>query len=197
MQGKYEWMTDVSEQIKRNEAKDAKTIKMLGYTCTLGIAVAVIGVMVFSCTEAVVRTAENQERYYSQPVQFTAEQEEYRDFFRRHGSPVPEQMAVAVTATKRPALMAAIAVKESNGTPTAIGDNGDSKGAFQVQEKHWGPVSDSPVQQALQAERILEALVESRGNLRRGLTHYNGGTQPPRVSYQYADGVVRLAQEVR
>lgn len=152
MNGKYEWMTDCSEQIRKNEAEDAKTMKMLGYTCTLAVVVLAMGVLMHSCTEAVVRTAENQERYYSQPLQLTPEQQGYAVFFKKHGSPAPEQMAMAVTATKRPALMAAIAVKESNADPQAVGDSGDSKGAFQVQEKHWGPVSDSPVQQALQAE---------------------------------------------
>jgi len=99
--------------------------------------------------------------------------------------------------------MAAIAVAESNGDPAAVGDGGESLGAFQVQEKHWmkafGPVPVSPVQQALQAEKILDELVAShaRGNLRRGLAHYNGGVKPPRISFDRADRVMKLAKEVR
>jgi len=90
--------------------------------------------------------------------------------------------------------MAAIAVAESNGDPAAVGDGGESLGAFQVQPRHWGPVSESPIQQALQAEKILEELVQaSRGRLRQGLAKYNGGTNPPPVSDRYAVKVMKLA----
>jgi len=90
--------------------------------------------------------------------------------------------------------MAAIAVAESNGDPAAVGDGGESLGAFQVQPKHHGPVSASPVQQALQAEKILEELVQaSRGRLRQGLAKYNGGSNPSAVSDRYAVKVMRLA----
>jgi len=115
-------------------------------------------------------------------TQLTYEQEQFKSFFQRHGSPAPDQMAVAVTATKRPALMAAIAVVESNGDPKAVGDRGTSKGAWQVQAKHWGEVPTDPVSQALQAERILEELLSSRRSLRSGLARYNGGGKPPRIS---------------
>jgi hypothetical protein len=172
----------------------------ISYLTTFASAAAlvlVIGVMAVSCVDSAVKIAEIQERHYSAPL--TTSQEAYRDFFKRHGSPAPEQMAVAVTSTKRPALMAAIAVKESNGDPSAVGDSGSSRGAFQVQAKHWGKVSSDPVQQALQAERILEELVasSSRGGLRRGLAKYNGGTEPPRVSFRYADGVMALKRQVQ
>jgi len=133
--------------------------------------------------------------------QLTVQQQGFSEFFKRHGSPAPEQMAVAVTRTKRPALMAAIAVVESNGKPEAVGDRGKSKGAFQVQERHWGKVPSDAVGQALQAERILEELLSSARHLRRGntrvrvaLARYNGGDRPPRISYKYADKVMRLTQ---
>lgn len=115
-------------------------------------------------------------------------------FFKAHNSPVPSVMSVAVLQTKNPNLMAAVAVKESNGTPWAVGDGGSSKGAFQVQSKHWGKVPDSAVHQALQAERILEELVASspRRKLRRGLAKYNGGIRPARVSYKYADDILKM-----
>jgi len=197
--GKYQWMQDCAEEIDRQRATDETVMKMAGYICSFAVLIMAVGVLVFGCADAVVKTAENQERYYSRPFQLTQEQHGYAEFFRRHGSPSPEQMAVAVTATKRPALMSAIAVVESNGDPAAVGDAGDSKGAFQVQEKHWGEVSESPVQQALQAERILEGLLKERERLRcksdrirASLAAYNGGQRPPRVSYKYADRVMKL-----
>ena len=113
-------------------------------------------------------------------------------YFKAWNSPVPEVMAHSVMQTKRPALMAAIAVKESNATPWAVGDSGRSKGAFQVQEQHWGVVPINPVEQALQAEKILEDLMRDgrRGKLRQILARYNGGGKPPKVSYRYADAVI-------
>lgn len=117
--------------------------------------------------------------------------------FKHHKSPVPNVMANAVLGTAYPYLLTGIAVKESNGTPWAIGDSGKSKGAFQVQEKHWGSVPIEASEQAKQAAAILEALFESRGSLRcrptlrRTLAQYNGGTRPPKISYRYADAVMR------
>ena len=177
------------------ELKQERSLRTMVRVSVAGaVAVALTGLLMFQCTEAVVKSAENQERYYSAPVQFTAEQEEYRSFFARHGSPQPEAMAMAVTATKNPPLMAALAVVESNADPSAVGDGGESLGAFQVQPKYHGAVSASPVQQALQAERILEEIVQaSRGRLRQGLARYNGGSNPPPVSDRYAVKVLRLA----
>ena len=119
-------------------------------------------------------------------------------YFKAWNSPVPEVMAHSVMQTKRPALMAAMAVKESNATPWAVGDSGRSKGAFQVQERYWGVVPINPTEQALQAERILEDIIRDnrRGDLRQCLAQYNGGTRPPKVSYRYADYVIKLRKEV-
>ena len=119
-------------------------------------------------------------------------------FFTFHGSPTPSIMASAVLQTKNPNLMAAIAVRESNGTPWAVGDGGKSKGAFQVQEKYWGKVSPNVLDQAIQAEKILEELSASnaRGSLRYNLAKYNGGNNPPRVSFKYADRVIRLTKQI-
>jgi len=89
--------------------------------------------------------------------------EGYYYFYKHHGSPVPWVMAHAVEVVKpvnRPRI-AGVSIAESHGTPWAVGDNGESRGAFQVQEKHWGKVPISAVDQALQAERILEELVAS------------------------------------
>lgn len=134
------------------------------------------------------------------PAPLTAEQQRYAAFFAKHGSPAPEDMAVAVTQAKpknRPVL-AAVAVQESNGTPWAVGDNGESHGSMQVQPKHWGKVPADPVGQILQAERILDELVASapRRSLRCGLARYNGGTTPGQRAYRYASRVLKLAQTI-
>jgi hypothetical protein len=99
-------------------------------------------------------------------------------FFASKGSPDPQRMATAVLGTKRPRLMAAIAVRESGANPKAVGDGGKSRGSFQVQARHWGRVSKDPVEQALQSERILEELLaDNKGNLKKALNAYNGDTR--------------------
>lgn len=94
--------------------------------------------------------------------------------FDATGSKYPAVMAVAALATKRPGIITGIAVKESNGTPYAVGDGGKSKGAWQVQE-HWGKVPATAVAQALQADKILDELVaaEQRGgtSMEKGARH--------------------------
>lgn len=118
--------------------------------------------------------------------------------FAKRGSSHPIEMGIAVCKTKNPRLMTAVALKESDGDPTAVGDSGLSKGAFQVQEKHWGSVPDTATEQALQAEKILDELVASspRRNLRSGLAKYNGGVKPPKSSYRYADDILKIKNEV-
>lgn len=117
--------------------------------------------------------------------------------FKKHGSTHPEEMAVAVTKTKNPKLMAAIAIKESNGRPRAVGDSGASKGAFQVQEKHWSKVPTTATEQALQAEKILEELVaSSRGRLRSGLEKYNTGRVGTKAGKRYAADVLKIKRRL-
>ena len=121
----------------------------------------------------------------------------YEKVFKQNGSTQPQVMAKAVLATKKPKLMTAIAIKESNGNPNAIGDGGASKGAFQVQAKHWGAVSNDPIKQAIQSEAILdELLIASRGRLRCALAKYNGGSKPPKSAYKYADDIIRKAKSI-
>lgn len=167
-----------------------------------GVVVAV-SALTYGCQDSTYKTAMIQ---HSQAMaatpQLTSEQEEYRKFFAKHGSPAPAEMAKAVTAVKpqnRPVL-AAVAIKESGGDPKAVGDGGDSRGAWQIQPQHWGKVNSDPVKQALHAERILEELAASnaRGSLlcRKTLARYNGGHSYPRVSLRYADRVIALAKQV-
>lgn len=60
---------------------------------------------------------------------------------------------------------------ESNLNPLAIGDNGASKGAFQVQKKYWGAVPKCLYLQAKQSENILHSL---KGSFEEKIQQYNG-----------------------
>ena len=144
--------------------------------------------------------------FYKKPVEVPLSLSDYDKIyivFSLTGSPVPNVMTSAVLDTPYPYLLTGIAVKESNGTPWAVGDKGQSKGAFQVQEKHWGKVPVDVSEQAKQATAVLEALVESRGSLRcrttlrRALAKYNGGTRPPKISYRYADYIIRMKESIK
>lgn len=134
----------------------------------------------------------------------TGSEKSLASWFAGKGSPKPLEMAIAVSKTKDPALFAALAIAESTGNPSATGDGGRSKGAFQVQEKHWGPVPETATEQALQAEKILEDLLQDsslrddrRGSLRYALARYNGGGRPPGISYRRADRVINIAKGLR
>jgi hypothetical protein len=190
-------LSDWSDEQKK---QDLSILRPLG--AFAGLVVVAIA-FVHGCTEGMDKTATIRQREVLAAIPpLTSEQEEYRKFFAKHGSPTPVEMAKAITAVKpqnRPVL-AAVAVVDSSGDPRAIGDGGDSIGAWQIQPKHWGLVSSDPAKQALKAEAILEALVESRGRLRHdsrrlraSLAAYNGGNNPPRTSYCYADRVIKLA----
>ena len=102
-------------------------------------------------------------------------------YFTKHKVDHPAMLATAVMETKRPKLMAAMAVKESPRQKT--GDGGQSKGYFQVKPAHWSHllhenrVSKDAVTQALDSQRVLDALIaENGGSLKRGLNAYGGST---------------------
>lgn len=115
------------------------------------------------------------------------------DYFTKAGNKHPEQMANAVMATGRPRLLAAVAVAGEKNTPYTVRKGGYKKrhaGAWQVNSKYWGPVPNDPVGQALQAERILEELTESKP-IRTALSIYGGDS-----SSRYANRVLKELQEV-
>ena len=128
----------------------------------------------------------------------TNEQVKYACIFAMKGSTHPVEMACAVTKTKNPPLMAALAIRESNARPQINGDGGNSHGAFQIQPKHWGSVPNTATEQALKAEKILDELTrdDRRRSLRSALARYNGGTNPPPISYRRADRIIRLAKSI-
>lgn len=98
-------------------------------------------------------------------------------YFQKKGSKKPVEMAQAVLKTKKPRLMAAIAVVETNGNPE-VRRSGYKKrhhGAFQVNPKYWGPVSHDALSQALQAEDALDTFKKtSKGKLTVALNYYGG-----------------------
>jgi hypothetical protein len=96
-------------------------------------------------------------------------------YFKNNGSKTPEEMAYAVLQTKSPKLLAAMAVVESDGNHT-VRNTGYKKrhhGAFQVNPRHWGKVHANPVDQAKQAERILEDLT-NKHPIKTALSVYGG-----------------------
>lgn len=158
--------------------------------------ILLLGALIAFALYMLVRTIvqeENNKRTYK--AHYSQQEQHYIQVFRKYGSPEPEVMACAVTKTKNPKLMAAIAIVESNGNHRAVGDSGFSKGAFQVQARHWGEVPSTATEQAQQAERILDELVAAspRRSLRSGLAKYNGKGQQAK---RYADKVLRLRERV-
>jgi hypothetical protein len=98
-------------------------------------------------------------------------------YFQKIGSKKPDKMAVAVCATKKPRLMAAMAKIETHGNPDAryTGYKKRHHGAWQVNPRDWGTVSHDALEQALQAEDALDKFTKgSKGNVRVALNKYGG-----------------------
>ena len=75
---------------------------------------------------------------------------------------------------QRPSLTIAQGIVESELNPKAVG-KANEKGAWQVQEKHWGKVSPCILQQAKQHEQIMNYLIaENEGNVSKAIMRYNG-----------------------
>lgn len=99
------------------------------------------------------------------------------EYYRKSGSRSPKEMASAVLITKRPRLMAAMSVVESDGNYTVrnTGYKRRHSGAWQVNPYFWGEVPDDPKEQALQAQKILDTyLKKSKGDMTTALNKYGG-----------------------
>lgn len=94
---------------------------------------------------------------------------------------------------ERPHITIAQGYIESGMNVYAVGSRKE-KGAWQVQEKHWGKVPGDLKGQAEQSERILnELLKSSSGDICVALARYNGrGTQ----ALQYVRKVRKMAFEI-
>lgn len=114
-------------------------------------------------------------------------------FAADHGVVNPAALVAAVRHSRMANLLISIAIEESRGDPVAVGSAGE-QGAWQVKASDWGAVPKDIFGQAGQAERILRVLlIDSKGNKKKALARYNGGTTPPGKSYRYAERVLKRA----
>jgi hypothetical protein len=140
------------------------------------IAVFSVGILCTLLALMVVRSCHNV------PIPLrdcTACHNKFTSYFQGKGSKNPEVMANAILKTRSPRLMASIASVESGGNPTIrrAGYKNRHDGAFQVNPRYHGAVSHNAVEQALQAERILEELTGEKNNIRLALNAYGGDTK--------------------
>jgi len=148
------------------------------YTKWWHIAIVFITIISGYCIAA--KSDKPEEAQKPHIVYYRSYLDNHRDFtlyFLKSGSKTPQQMAEAVLHTKSPRLLAAMATKETNGNH-AVRNTGYKKrhhGAWQVNPKYWGKVSNSPVEQAKQAETILEDLAKvSNNDINSILAKYGG-----------------------
>jgi hypothetical protein len=92
----------------------------------------------------------------------------------------------------RPELVAALIRVESAYVPTAVSPTNDH-GLMQL---HGDPVYDIARNVALGCLELSTWRSTYGGGEREMLAHYNGGCDPPPVSWSYADRVLALAQEL-
>jgi len=173
---------------KKNSHPASYTI--IGWCIGLVFGVILITVMK-SCIKAPQPTAHSPN--CTECHSSTARKHSFIDYFTKAGNKHPIKMANAVLATKKPRLLAAVAVAGEKNTPYTVRNGGYKKrhaGAWQANPKYWGKVPLDPVGQALQAERIMEELTESKP-IRTALSIYGGDS-----SSNYANRVLKELQEV-
>jgi len=116
-------------------------------------------------------------------------------YFRKHKNKHPEMSASAVLETKRPKLMASLAIKGEKNTPYTAKRTGYKKrhsGMFQVSEKDWGYAGTLPIDQALKSERVLDEFIASYGgSMQKGLNAYGGD----KTKNQYAKNILNELQK--
>ena len=152
------------------------------------VSIAAVSALIIGAYAASIEEQQHEIGYIPEPSKWY----ELADYFSRKGSPHPERMATAVLETQKPRLLAAIATVESNGKETAYNKSSKAKGAFQVKSKHWGRVGHDVVEQALQADRILNDLYDEKDrNLRKTLNAYGGDTKG-----RYAVAVLKELESV-
>lgn len=101
-------------------------------------------------------------------------------YLRSVGGLYPELIAQVCMDTTMPEMCAAVAMVESTANPyTLPGDAGESRGGWQVQNRHWrhfvGNVSYDPATQAQQWQAVMDFLLRSK-SLPGAVFYYNGGS---------------------
>lgn len=125
------------------------------------------------------------------------EHEQRIQFATYHGVVDPVSLASAVSHSPMANLLISVAIEESRGDPVAVGSAGE-QGAWQVKASDWGTVPHDLHGQAGQAERIIRGLmIHSKGNKKKALARYNGGTTPPGKSYRYAERILQRARHLQ
>lgn len=118
-------------------------------------------------------------------------------FAARHKVADPAALVTAVKDSPMANLLISVAIEESKGDPVAVGSAGEL-GAWQVKASAWGLVPKDIYGQACQAERIITNLmIHTKGNRKKALAHYNGGTTPPVRSYRYAERVLKRTRNLQ
>lgn len=130
---------------------------------------------------------------YDPPKRLDWRESTVAKFFIKKGVTDPVNKAIIIVEnSKYLKIASAQAVVESRVEPKAIGKKKE-KGAFQVQEKHWGKVADILELQTRQHSDILSDLIEEKGDVKIAIKAYNGSGKK---ADQYARLVIRNMREV-
>lgn len=128
---------------------------------------------------------------------FNGVHEQRIKFAANHGVADPAGLVASVKDSTMANLLISVAIEESRGDPVAVGSSGE-QGAWQVKASDWGSVPRDLYGQAGQAERIIAGLmIHAKGNKKKALAHYNGGTIPSGRSYRYAERILERASNLQ
>lgn len=177
-------------------------ISKIPHSYCLAIAVAAIAVISAAEIPAEVESVGNAPGLNSETIRGLAarnymlmnnDHEQGMKLVAGHDVADPAALVAAVRDSPMANLLISVAIEESRGNPVAVGSAGE-RGAWQVKASAWGLVPKDIYGQASQAERIITNLmIHTKGNSKKALAHYNGGTTPPGRSYRYAERVLKRA----
>jgi len=147
--------------------------------------------------EARVMAGSNKVRAVKQSDEIDVVHSQRVKFAAAHGVADPAALVAAVKYSPLANLLISVAIEESLGDPVAVGSSGEL-GAWQVKASDWGSVPRDIHGQAGQAERIIsDLLIHAKGNRKKALARYNGGTTPPGKSYRYAERILKRAKHLQ
>lgn len=180
----------------------------------LGLSAAIILVGADMATEAsyepttIATTAEATE-YITEPTEAEEPTTEATEPITLYDVPLSEELQIHIIETAEthsidPAIIFAMAYRESTYNANCIGDGGDSYGLLQVQPKWHKKRMEKlgctdlldPFQNVTVAVDYLAEQIARYGDLTKGLVAYNAGHYKGTVT-QYAKNVLATAKELR
>ena len=188
---------------------EAIFVVALALTAIVSISTAKANAPETTCEPTTIATTEETTEYITEHTEAVEPTTEATEPIVLYDVPLSEELQVHIIETAEahgidPAIIVAMAYRESTYNPKCIGDGGDSYGLLQVQPK-WHKkrmeklgCSDllDPFQNVTVAIDYLAENLERYGSIDKALVAYNAGHYKGTIT-SYAKTVIAMAEELR